>query len=193
MSHVCWWWCWLRGSFLPMYVLYMMCFSVLTWDKSNDVYYIFMWYLQFPGLQVNDSYFAACFDNGMLYVSSKIEVCYVGSWMASLGSVATIVKVSLSVAFLFKVNVRVRTTWKRLKVQWFTLRLQFQIWDRRRAGENPMKQISIHSGPAYCCAWHPEQEYWIMSAGRDKMIKVRTADWLKVHPIYTLTFWSCEF
>ena len=24
---------------------------------------------QFPGLQVNDNYFAACFDNGMLYVS----------------------------------------------------------------------------------------------------------------------------
>jgi len=73
--------------------------------------------VKFPGLQVNDNYFAACFDNGMLY-----------------------------------------------------------IWDRRRTGENPMKQISIHSGPAYCCAWHPEQENWIMSAGRDKMIKVRNAD-----------------
>ena len=50
--------------------------------------------------------------------------------------------------------------------------LQLQIWDRRR--DNPMKQISIHYGPAYCCAWHPEQEHWIMSAGRDKMIKVGT-------------------
>jgi len=90
-----------------MYVLYMMCFSVLAWDKSNDMYYIFIWYLQFPGLQVNDNYFAACFDNGMLYVSSKIEVCYVGSWMASLRSVAAIVEVFLSFAILFKVNVRV--------------------------------------------------------------------------------------
>ena len=56
--------------------------------------------------------------------------------------------------------------------------LQLQIWDRRR--DNPMKQISIHYGPAYCCAWHPEHEHWIMSAGRDKMIKVGTyvtVDW----------------
>ena len=94
-------------SFLCMFYIIMMCFSVFAWDKSNDVYYIFMWYLQFPGLQVNDNYFAACFDNGMLYVSSKIEVCCVGSWMASLGSVAAIVEVFLSFAFLFKVNVKV--------------------------------------------------------------------------------------
>lgn len=46
-----------------------------------------------------------------------------------------------------------------------------QIWDRRHAGK-PNKQFSVHSGPAYCCSWHPEMSHWIMSAGRDKMIKV---------------------
>ena len=35
-----------------------------------------------------------------------------------------------------------------------------------------MKQIAAHVGPAYSCAWHLEQEHRIVSAGRDKMIKV---------------------
>ena len=35
-----------------------------------------------------------------------------------------------------------------------------------------MKQIAAHIGPAYSCAWHLELEHRIVSAGRDKMIKV---------------------
>lgn len=35
-----------------------------------------------------------------------------------------------------------------------------------------MKQIAAHIGPAYSCAWHLEQEHRIVSAGRDRMIKV---------------------
>ena len=35
------------------------------------------------------------------------------------------------------------------------------------------KQFSVHSGPAYLCAWHPTMENWIASSGRDKKIKVR--------------------
>lgn len=48
----------------------------------------------------------------------------------------------------------------------------FQIWDRRH-GDHPVKQVPIHSGPVYFCDWHPDNEHWILSAGRDKMIKVR--------------------
>ena len=50
-------------------------------------------------------------------------------------------------------------------------RITSQIWDRR-FGESALKQWSFHNGPAYCCDWHPEYEQWIMSAGRDKMVKV---------------------
>jgi WD40 repeat protein len=46
-----------------------------------------------------------------------------------------------------------------------------QIWDRRKS-EFSMIQIPAHAGPAYSCAWHPEQEHCIVSAGRDKTIKV---------------------
>ena len=48
-----------------------------------------------------------------------------------------------------------------------------QIWDRRH-GDHPIKQVPIHNGPVYCCDWHLENDNWILSAGRDKMIKVCT-------------------
>ena len=48
-----------------------------------------------------------------------------------------------------------------------------QVWDRRR-GEHPVKQLPCHNGPVYCCAWHPEREHHILTAGRDKMIKVKS-------------------
>lgn len=47
-----------------------------------------------------------------------------------------------------------------------------QIWDRRH-GDHPVKQVPVHNGPVYCCDWHPENDNWILSAGRDKMIKAR--------------------
>ena len=46
-----------------------------------------------------------------------------------------------------------------------------QIWDRRH-GEHPVKQQPCHNGPVYCCEWHPEKENLILTAGRDKIIKV---------------------
>ena len=54
-----------------------------------------------------------------------------------------------------------------------------QIWDRRH-GDHPVKQVPIHSGPVYCCDWHLENDNWILSAGRDKMIKV--CAFLRNHP-----------
>ena len=35
-----------------------------------------------------------------------------------------------------------------------------------------MKQIHAHIGPAYSCAWHLELDNRVLSAGRDKTIKV---------------------
>ena len=46
-----------------------------------------------------------------------------------------------------------------------------QVWDRRH-GDHPLKKIPCHSGPVYCCIWHPESENVVLTAGRDKMIKV---------------------
>lgn len=48
-----------------------------------------------------------------------------------------------------------------------------QVWDRRH-GDHPLKMIQCHNGPVYCCIWHPETENVVLTAGRDKMIKVRT-------------------
>lgn len=59
------------------------------------------------------------------------------------------------------------------------------LWDRRH-GDNPIKQVAVHSGPVYCCAWHPEQENWIMSAGRDKMIKVVDIQQGRPKEVYTV-------
>lgn len=50
--------------------------------------------------------------------------------------------------------------------------IHMQIWDRRH-GDHPVKQVPVHNGPVYCCDWHPENDNWILSAGRDKMIKAR--------------------
>lgn len=64
-----------------------------------------------------------------------------------------------------------------------------QIWDRRH-GDHPVKQVPIHSGPVYCCDWHLENDNWILSAGRDKMIKV--CAFLINHPttVACISHWS---
>ena len=38
-----------------------------------------------------------------------------------------------------------------------------------------MKSFQVHSGPAYSCSWHPENDMWLASAGRDKTIKVKVS------------------
>ena len=48
-----------------------------------------------------------------------------------------------------------------------------QVWDRRYS-DHCLKTIPGHNGPVYCCNWHPEVEHCILSAGRDKLIKVRS-------------------
>jgi WD40 repeat protein len=60
-----------------------------------------------------------------------------------------------------------------------------QIWDRRYP-DTSIKALSCHSGPAYCCSWHPEHEQWIMSAGRDKMIKVHDIQLGRLREVYTV-------
>ena len=47
-----------------------------------------------------------------------------------------------------------------------------KVWDRRH-GDHALKTIQCHSGPAYCCNWHPVTENIVLTAGRDKTIKVR--------------------
>jgi WD40 repeat protein len=60
-----------------------------------------------------------------------------------------------------------------------------QIWDRRFP-DSSIRAQSCHSGPAYCCSWHPDHEQWIMSAGRDKMIKVHDIQLGKLREVYTV-------
>ncbi|XP_019853625.1 PREDICTED: WD repeat-containing protein 24-like [Amphimedon queenslandica] len=68
-----------------------------------------------------------------------------------------------------------------------------QIWDRRHT-DHALKTINAHSGPAYSCAWHLEQEHRIVSAGRDKMMKVydtqtaqqRTKESYSVNALYSV-------
>ncbi|CAO1423711.1 unnamed protein product [Diamesa hyperborea] len=45
-----------------------------------------------------------------------------------------------------------------------------QLWDLRRS-DRFTQQFTAHSGPIYCCDWHPTMQ-WLATGSRDKLIKV---------------------
>lgn len=64
-----------------------------------------------------------------------------------------------------------------------------QIWDRRHP-DNAMKQIHAHIGPAYSCAWHLELDNRVLSAGRDKTIKVFDVQGARAKELYLINAMS---
>uniref|UniRef100_T1J8H5 GATOR2 complex protein WDR24 n=1 Tax=Strigamia maritima TaxID=126957 RepID=T1J8H5_STRMM len=60
-----------------------------------------------------------------------------------------------------------------------------QIWDLRRP-DRCDKNFTAHSGPVFACNWHPEEKYWLATAGRDKTIKVWDLESKKFVPEFTI-------
>lgn len=54
----------------------------------------------------------------------------------------------------------------------FHLRL-LQLWDIRKL-DNCIQHFVAHIGPTFSIDWHPDEADWLGTAGRDKLIKVRT-------------------
>ncbi|XP_030625773.1 GATOR2 complex protein WDR24 [Chanos chanos] len=46
-----------------------------------------------------------------------------------------------------------------------------QLWDIRRP-DRYERMFTAHTGPVFCCDWHPEDRGWLATGGRDKMVKV---------------------
>ena len=42
-----------------------------------------------------------------------------------------------------------------------------------RRPDNCYEQFVAHIGPVFSLDWHPEERFWLGSAGRDKLVKVR--------------------
>ncbi|PWA21953.1 hypothetical protein CCH79_00015623 [Gambusia affinis] len=46
-----------------------------------------------------------------------------------------------------------------------------QLWDIRRP-DRYERMFTAHTGPVFCCDWHPDDRGWLATGGRDKMVKV---------------------
>lgn len=46
-----------------------------------------------------------------------------------------------------------------------------QIWDSR-GGDRPEHTFAVHTGPAYCVAWHPLTRGRLATGGRDKTVRI---------------------
>uniref|UniRef100_A0A671REB3 GATOR2 complex protein WDR24 n=1 Tax=Sinocyclocheilus anshuiensis TaxID=1608454 RepID=A0A671REB3_9TELE len=58
-----------------------------------------------------------------------------------------------------------------------------QLWDIRRP-DRYERMFTAHTGPVFCCDWHPEDRGWLATGGRDKMVKVWDMSTNRVKEIY---------